>query len=155
MGDEHDGSADAAQLAATMLRALRARAQLSQRELAAKAGVARSTIARAESGAAPPSWAVMTRVVEAAGCRLQLVAEDGTPVEPWPFDDVLDRGARHLPAHLEVWRVGRRGWWWGYYRYSTWAYPPTPTHTYQMRSTWRDDGPDRPDVSGSDEDRTV
>jgi transcriptional regulator with XRE-family HTH domain len=135
----------AAGLAAVFLRAVRARARLSQRELAGAAGVAASTIARAESGGAPPSWAVMVRVVEAAGCRLRLVAADGTPVEAWEFDAVRDRADRHLPAHLKAWQVGSRGWWWGYDRYSTWAYPPTPSHTFQMRSRWTEDG-----RSGSD-----
>jgi transcriptional regulator with XRE-family HTH domain len=133
MTSDEDGDGIPARVAAVLLRAARTYSRLSQRELAAKAGVSASTVARAEQGTKPPSWAVMARLVQAAGCSLRLVDPDGRPIEPWKFEAVRDRGGRHFPAHLEVWEVGRRGDWWGWLRYSTWASPPTPTHSFEMR----------------------
>jgi DNA-binding XRE family transcriptional regulator len=53
---------DARELAGAILRAARAHAGLSQRELAAKIGVAVSTIGRAEGSQGPgPSWALLVR----------------------------------------------------------------------------------------------
>jgi transcriptional regulator with XRE-family HTH domain len=72
-------------LAGNLLRVARARAGMSQRELAAAAGVQQSTIARIESGTRQPSLPVLARILAAADLepRITLEAYD-------PHDDVLD-----------------------------------------------------------------
>lgn len=106
---------------------------MSQRELAAASGISASTIARAESGSACPSWASMAGATAAAECRLWVVTRSGSVVHPWEFDDATDRAERHLPAHLDTWRVWNRWQWSGMERYQTWASPPVPPVTYRMR----------------------
>ena len=53
--------------AAEVLRQARARAGLSQRELARRAGTAQSVIARIERGQTSPTWATLQRLLAAAG----------------------------------------------------------------------------------------
>lgn len=123
-------------LAGEILRAMRAHARLSQRELAAAAGISVSTVARAEraSGAAP-SWASMVRAAEACGCEIAVVpaGRQDERLGPWRFDGTRDEGGRHLPAHLEVWRLGRAWEWSSFHKYSCYARPPFPEHSYRMR----------------------
>ncbi|MGB7980021.1 MAG: helix-turn-helix domain-containing protein [Candidatus Nanopelagicales bacterium] len=61
-------------MGAVVLREARERAGLSVRGLAASAGVAYSTVARIESGRLDPTTGMLARLLEAAGCRLELVA---------------------------------------------------------------------------------
>jgi transcriptional regulator with XRE-family HTH domain len=78
-------------LAGNLLRVARARAGMSQRELAEVAGVQQSTIARIESGARQPSLPVLARILAAVGLepRISLQAYDA-------HDDVLDATAARL-----------------------------------------------------------
>lgn len=81
-------------LAGNVLRIARARAGLSQRELAEIAHVPQSTIARIESGARQPSLPVLARILAAVDLelRISLDAYDS-------HDDVLDaQDARLMPA---------------------------------------------------------
>ena len=55
----------------TLLRRARARAALSQRELARRAGTAQSVVARIERGQTSPTWATLQRLLRAAGCELR------------------------------------------------------------------------------------
>lgn len=59
---------------AVVLREAREGAGLSVRGLAASAGVAYSTVARIESGRLDPTIGMLARLLEAAGCRLELGA---------------------------------------------------------------------------------
>ena len=61
-----------------ILREARARAGLSQRALARRAGVAQSEIARIEAGRQEPAFRTLERLVRAAGfdLRVQLVPHD-------------------------------------------------------------------------------
>ena len=62
-----------------LLRRARARAALSQRELARRAGTAQSVVARIERGQSSPTWATLQRLLEAAGCELRAaVGERGS-----------------------------------------------------------------------------
>lgn len=103
------------------LRALRRRADLSQRELAVRSGVPSATIGSVESGASPnPAFRTMERLVTATGARLAILDPDGSePVAP-DTDDHLDRAYRRLPAHLDphwvTWRGARRLDRWGFVR---------------------------------------
>lgn len=73
------------------LRLLRRRLQMTQAQLARRAGMSQSYIARIESGAVQPGAEVLTRVFEALGCLPALV-----PIPIEPLDQVVDRRARRL-----------------------------------------------------------
>lgn len=77
--------------AAVVIRSARARAGLSQRGLAERAGVAQPTIARYESGAVEPSFAAVDALVAACGFELRTVL-----AEP----DEGDRAAIAIAAEL-------------------------------------------------------
>lgn len=72
---------------ASMLIAARARANLTQAELAAKMGTSQSTVARLESGVAKPSLTTLQRYAKATGARLKIT------IEPKPRTK-KDRGKR-------------------------------------------------------------
>ena len=57
-------------VAGTIIRTLRARSGLSQRQLAARARTAQSVVARIELGTTSPTWETLTRIVAAAGFDL-------------------------------------------------------------------------------------
>jgi transcriptional regulator with XRE-family HTH domain len=59
---------------AMVVREARQGAALSVRGLAASAGVAYSTVSRIESGRLDPTTGMLARLLEAAGCRLELAA---------------------------------------------------------------------------------
>lgn len=116
-----------------LLRAARHRADLSQRELAERAGVNRSMVSRIEAGLVlSPGFALVTRLLTAAGCRLLALDENDEPLRPRPFDHARDAGYRHYPAHLEVRAVRTSGdWWFGYQRP---AGMPLPRYTTDGRA---------------------
>ena len=78
--------------AATVLRDARRRAQLSQTDLARRAGVAQSVISAYESGKREPSLRTLERLVAATGGRLAVSVEPG-PVAGLP-DSPLGRRLR-------------------------------------------------------------
>lgn len=85
--------------------ALRRRADLSQRELAALAGVPASTVARLESGATTdPRLSTMAKLAAAAGHRLVIAADNDELLTPEPElrGRCRDLRGRRLPAHLDV-----------------------------------------------------
>jgi transcriptional regulator with XRE-family HTH domain/ribosomal protein S18 acetylase RimI-like enzyme len=92
---------------------LRRRADLSQRELAARSGVPPATVGSVECGGSRnPSFRTVERLVAATGARLAIVDVDGSePVRP-PHDGLRDRAGRHFPAHLDVRQVTWRGAGW-------------------------------------------
>lgn len=98
---------------AAALRALRWRADLSQRELAANSEVPAGTVARLESGvAADPKLRTVERLVRAAGARLAILDLDGSEPVPLATDGLRDDAGRRYPAHLDPapttwWRKGR------------------------------------------------
>lgn len=101
------------------LRSLRRQRDLSQRELARRAGVPASTLARLESGqTTDPRLRTLERLARAAGGSVQIVAHgtaaDGTaahgpraqqpppPALVGPATPATDAAGRHYPAHLDV-----------------------------------------------------
>ncbi|CAN5550898.1 hypothetical protein BH24ACT13_BH24ACT13_07920 [soil metagenome] len=129
-----------------VLRAVRRRSGLNQRELAASAGLPQQTLAKIESAAVPnPSVRTVQRLVQAGDCELAVIAADGTVVVPLPRDEeAVDRAGRHMPAHLRVRPVLRQWHWWAYaHQYSTWARPPIPLYTFDwIRTTHPNPPPD-------------
>ena len=60
---------------ASLLISARARANLTQAELAERMGTSQSTIARLESGTAQPSLSTLKRLAQATGMRLKISLE--------------------------------------------------------------------------------
>ncbi|WP_208008589.1 helix-turn-helix domain-containing protein [Agromyces protaetiae] len=87
---------------AFLLRSVRRRADLSQRELAARLGLDRSQVARVEAGRRRLTIEELERVLAIAGMRLAVVDSEDRPVELDGDPEVRDRGGRRFPAHLDV-----------------------------------------------------
>ncbi len=121
-------------------------ADLSQRELAERAGVAPSTVARVEADGRPRfSLDALGTVLQALDLRLAVLDTDGTEVRPMTPAAVRDRGRRRYPAHLDVRLVGTHSGWWGDACWS-WApgyHPGRPTHTFDLSRRQRDAAAER------------
>ncbi|SEL61247.1 Helix-turn-helix domain-containing protein [Blastococcus sp. DSM 46786] len=77
-----------------LLRRIRRRADLSQRELAARLGVSKATVAAVESGSRSMGTGAFAAAAELAGLRLELLDDAGQPVAGVPTGAVryLDEG---------------------------------------------------------------
>ncbi len=123
-----------------MLRALRARARLSQRTMAGFAGLSKTTYGAAETGERELTVSAFARAVGALGWVVELRSPDGSRLVAEPKDGPRDSRGRRLPAHVEVFRVDAFGRnWWGATR---WVDPDrrAPTWTYDVadhRAEWR------------------
>lgn len=73
----------------TMLRSARARARLTQRELAHRTGVAQPTIARIEAGVADPRVHTLERLLAACGQSLETVYRPGAGVDRSQMRELL------------------------------------------------------------------
>jgi transcriptional regulator with XRE-family HTH domain len=132
------------------LRMLRRRADLSQRELAARSGVPLSTIARIEADQTrDPRLSTLTRLVEAAGYRLAIIDAD-TGLGPLLDGRALrDRGGRRFPAHLDLARVrDYLGWWYSVHHKH---HPPLPDFTYTWVRRYRDEWRTQVGIEAADE----
>jgi transcriptional regulator with XRE-family HTH domain len=97
-----------------LLRRARRLADLSQHQLATRAGVPQSTVARVESGKLAPSLRMFQRLLAAAGLSLVVVDADGRVIQPMrESDDVRNGGDRRYPSHLDTILDPRSGEWWG------------------------------------------
>jgi transcriptional regulator with XRE-family HTH domain len=85
------------------LRQLRRHRDWSQRQLARRAGVPKSTVADLETGRRAPSVATLALLVAATGHRLEIVDPAGVPAS-WHVTDVSPRDAagRRYPPHLDI-----------------------------------------------------
>lgn len=96
-----------------LVRRVRRAAQLSQRELAKHAGVARSTIAAVESGAKLPGLRTLQRILNTAGYQLAVLDRDDRLVVPLMiWGGVRDGAGRRYPAHLDTIIDPEGGEWW-------------------------------------------
>lgn len=128
--------------APALLRRARRIADLSQRDLAARAGVSPSTVAKAELGAGA-SFAMMLRLFAAAGIQLVARDQDGAAITPMRTDPLRDHNGRRYPAHLDPAPLNRSDLPWldrlnklnRICRYDR----PQPVAVYEMRPTrdWR------------------
>jgi transcriptional regulator with XRE-family HTH domain len=114
-----------------MIRSARRLARLSQREVADRAGVPRSTIGRIESRETrDPSMRVVQKLLAAAGHYLVAMDRLGNPLGEHPHDNKIDRGGRYFPAHLDLEEVNdpfdafSRVRWWGWWRIAWWPEDP-------------------------------
>lgn len=133
MDGADDGALPAVSLAG-MLRRARRVADMSQREMAAAAAIAKSTLGAAEAGARDLPVGALLRVLAVAGLRLALVGEDGAQVPPMSDEAIRDLGRRRFPAHLDP-RYSDEGWWHGPERYSR----RQPWYTFDLSRGSRDD----------------
>lgn len=127
-----------------LVRAVRRRADLSQRELAGRAGVSAATIGRIESRTLTPSLATLGAILAVAGIRLVAVDADDRKVvlmEDPPGDQLRDGGGRRYPSHLDTILDPQPDEWWGS-RFGC-AAPPETFHrnralrdAMRRRSTW-------------------
>ena len=129
------------------LRSSRRRLRWNQRELARRAGLSQSTIARLEAGA-DARFSVVVTALSACGLELLAAPPPGAPsdwrVVPDPMDDGRDTAGHRLPAHLPayptdilptytLWKrmvrhedlIRKRPRHW-LYAYEPWRVPPDP-----------------------------
>ena len=118
------------------VRAARAIADLSQRELALRAGVPHHIVAKAEHSPRLARVDEFACLLEAAGLHLIVVDDDGReiPAEDAQLAKRRDRGRRRFPAHLDV-REGKDDWWgdgWPMFQ------GKTPAYTFDRSRGYRD-----------------
>jgi transcriptional regulator with XRE-family HTH domain len=96
-----------------LIRKVRRVADLSQRELAARAGLSQSTVVRAEAGSRVPSLDILQRLLACAGYELIVIDRNGRVVQPMRESEwTRDLGGRRYPSHLDVLLNPRYGDWW-------------------------------------------
>jgi transcriptional regulator with XRE-family HTH domain len=88
---------------AEIVRQVRRRLDLSQRQLAARAGVPKSTVADLESGGVVPNLRTLALVLGVGGMRLEVVDLSDEPVSfHSDTGEPRDRAQRRLPPHLDA-----------------------------------------------------
>ncbi|MEV4491417.1 helix-turn-helix transcriptional regulator [Micromonospora coxensis] len=98
---------------AGIVRAVRRRADASQRELARAAGLHHATVGRIEAGGMVPSLDVLHRILAVAGLRLVVVDGTGRVLRPMrDSDDTRDGAGRRYPSHLDTILDPEPGEWW-------------------------------------------
>ncbi|MGY2001739.1 helix-turn-helix domain-containing protein [Blastococcus sp. SYSU DS1024] len=126
-----------------LLRRIRRRAELSQRELAARLGVSKSTVAAVESGTTGMDARLVAAAARLGGLRLGLLDDEGRPVAGMAAGTVRDGAGRRFPAHLDTMLSEERAW--------RWEHQPRlrqPTYTFDRRRPEEDAADrtrDRPD----------
>lgn len=116
-----------------LVRAVRRRADCSQRELAERAGVSHATVSRIEAGKLVPSLSTLRELLAAADVALVAVDREGRLLQPMEDyrDDVRDGAERRYPSHLDVVLDPVAGEWWGD-RYGL-SRPPETYHRDRRR----------------------
>ncbi|MGY1748363.1 helix-turn-helix domain-containing protein [Modestobacter sp. SYSU DS0511] len=117
-----------------LLRRIRRRGDLSQRDLARQLGVSVGAIGQAESGRRDVPARLLCRAATLVGLRVTLADQTGTEVPAMALDAVRDAGGRRYPAHLDT-RFGDQDWWHGEQRYDR----QQPWYTFDRVREVRDD----------------
>jgi transcriptional regulator with XRE-family HTH domain len=115
------------------LRAGRARLELSQRQLARRAGLSPSAIARLETGGYDPRLSWVLAALAAVGAHLELPLAESE--QRWRRDGeyVRDNAGRRLPAHLEPYRLRfPHSWWPGQTQILMWRNTPKWSYRRQL-----------------------
>jgi HTH-type transcriptional regulator/antitoxin HipB len=115
-----------------LLRRARRTADLSQRDLAARAGVSPSTVARAELPGCEVSFQTMILLFAAAGMQLAVRDSAGAEITPMRDDGVRDSVGRRYPAHLDPEPMARNG---GLRGPASRAGRPDPVAAIELRDT--------------------
>lgn len=105
------------------VRAGRAHLEVSQRELAERAGLSQPVIARLESDAGDPKLSTVITVLSAVGARLTIPY----PAAPTRMrgEYARDEAGRRLPAHLRPYRLrAPHSWWPGVTQILMWRHEP-------------------------------
>ena len=74
---------------ARLIREARRSAGLTQRELAARAGIPQSTVGRIEGGRIGPRWATVESLLSASGATLELMEPAGSGVDRSQIRELL------------------------------------------------------------------
>ncbi|MGR6967187.1 helix-turn-helix transcriptional regulator [Geodermatophilus sp. URMC 61] len=85
-----------------LVRRIRRTADMSQRELAARTGLSKTTIAAAEAGNRDLGVTRLALLAEVAGLRLVLLDAEGREVTGMDPGGARDATQRRLPAHLDT-----------------------------------------------------
>ncbi len=85
-----------------LLRRIRRTADLSQRQLAERTGIPKSTLGAAEAGVRDLPVGRLVDAAGVAGLRIALVDDAGRELPPMTSDGARDGSGRHLPAHLDT-----------------------------------------------------
>ena len=88
------------QPAGSLIREARARANLSQTDLARRANVAQSVVSAYESGRREPSFSTLSRLITATGHRLEIELKAGEGIRPGIPDTPLGRRIRQRRKRL-------------------------------------------------------
>lgn len=117
-----------------LVRAIRRRADMSQRELAKAVYLARSTVAKLETGDNAPSLDTLLRLLAVANLVMVVTDREGNIVSPMRvWDETRDGGDKMFPAHLDLILNPKSGDWWGdSYGLSR------PPETYHRERAYRD-----------------
>ncbi len=131
-----------------VIRDMRRRADMSQREFALAAGVSKSLVARVEADRGLPSVRALERMLLVGDCEMAVRVRKGEIPSPPPFAWARDAAGRHYPAHLDP-RDVADGWWkTPYYMPGD----PMPALTFDivrpLRDRRREKGHVRPDLGG-------
>jgi transcriptional regulator with XRE-family HTH domain len=122
--------------AADLVRTVRSRRSLSQRQLAAHAQLPPSTIDRIESGRSDPRLSTLIQILSAVHLRLVVTNQFSRVIELEEDLGLRDKAGRQPPAHLDRWiPLGpMRNDWWGWGRIA-WQLddPKVPKYTYARR----------------------
>ena len=102
-------------MASRMLKHARARAHLTQRELAAKVGIPQATIARIESGRVDPRVGTLDRLLEGCGFGLEHLPRLGIGIDRTVIrrlieltpSERLELGIANDRAMVERWQIRR------------------------------------------------
>jgi transcriptional regulator with XRE-family HTH domain len=116
-----------------LLRRIRRRADLSQRELSASLRISKGAVAAAETGSRGMDARVLAHAAALADLRLVVVDAAGDEVPGMSPNAVRDGAGRQFPAHVDT-RYVEEGWWHDNHHYAR----RRPWYTFDRERSRRD-----------------